>query len=957
MLQTLVILWILLGVIFWLNHKAPQPFCDKRLRLPQIANSIIFALVSGCISWEQLQRNAEIFPDFIGGFPAMSAMPKSFEYYSFYIAISVFFISFLMLMKLYNSFRSEADIQMVRKTSLYALMIPALLIGQCFISNQFAIIFKYSAISISCGLLVIVAKLRFRKLQQREMSALLLGLYFGIASHFCLKLFCNRITSDINLTIGYWLIWSTALFFAFRKGTWNKFLVLSQCGLPLAFGNLLFPTQILRDQTIFTPGFNNNMNIAVLILILSGYFSLYAAFRKKSGTLSQFIPSLPLTALICLFCAAPEQWPGISFDDYHNGEIVLPWFLFQKFGSQIYVDYIPSRGVVNYIPGFLLWLFKGDDFSYLNSFIKWADLPLYFSALTILRRRSGLLIAAAGCAGMTILTPYIGAGVLFGLLCLILFSSSLWVKKPSLMLALFFISGVAGVFYSLTDTLAVFVAMLPLAIYALYIAWKKERKAAIAVLTGAVGFLILLLLIPLSRNILCGIAEILFLQTDTYTTSHCVPLLERNIKYFNIYYVTLNYSFLLLTVLFGCRLFILPKNNRSMMHYLTSASLVILGIIMIQRAGGRAGCDEMSRVLFVSLQMVIIVLPVWYRDWVKKKLNIWQVLILCLLFGLFGSYTTSIASLESKHKGVLLEPANTCNPAEAGLPHLGSNAELQAEHFQHHKDAKALIDSILPDVENTGGFWDMTNNSAIYAYCGNGIKPPMSYPSYFYLGSPELAEKMKKEIQKSNPVLILIKGKNIEFYEGTIALRCYPLYRYMLDNYRVFGDINGKIWMIRKGCEELLKRSDSVKQDSLDDQNLLSNALDYKKIDGYPISWARTLPSLQKRMTKLASLQFQQLNANTISLYGVSSLGGDFLYLKFNRPVDSRGIIVSWQDSFAGAGQPFIAFWGGNHDFLIPMYNSTNWYLSNSRWNLTVHHEDNRNEPLQLLEATLYKRN
>ena len=525
------------------------------------------------------------------------------------------------------------------------------------------------------------------------------------------------------------------------------------------------------------------------------------------------------------------------------------------------------------------------------------------------------------------------------------------------MLALFFISGVAGVFYSLTDTLAVFIAMLPLALYALYIAWKKERKAAIAVLTGSVGFLILLLLIPLSRNILFGIAEILFLQTDTYTTSHCVPLLERNIKYFNIYYVTLNYSFLLFTVLFGIRLFVSPKNDHAMMHYLTSISLVILGIIMIQRAGGRTGCDETSRILLVSSQIMLAAVPVWYRDWVKKKLNIWQVLILCLLFGLFGSYTTSIASLESKQKGVLLEPANTCNPAEAGLPHLGSNAELQAEHFQHHKDAKALIDSILPDVENTGGFWDMTNNSAIYAYCGNGIKPPMSYPSYFYLGSPELAEKMKNEIQKSNPVLILIKGKNIEFYEGTIALRCYPLYKYMLDNYRVFGDINGKIWMIRKGCEELLKRSDSVKQDSLDDQNLLSNALDYKKIDGYPISWARSLPSLQKRMTKLASLQFQQLNANTISLYGVSSLGGDFLYLKFNRPVNSRGIIVSWQDSFAGAGQPFIAFWGGNHDFLIPMYNSTNWYLSNARWNLIVQHEDNQAEPLQLLEATLYKRN
>ena len=266
------------------------------------------------------------------------------------------------------------------------------------------------------------------------------------------------------------------------------------------------------------------------------------------------------------------------------------------------------------------------------------------------------------------------------------------------------------------------------------------------------------------------------------------------------------------------------------------------------------------------------------------------------------------------------------------------------------------LSAILPDVEENGGFLDMTNNSTIYAYCGNGIKPPMSYPSYFYLGSVELAEKMKKELQKANPVLVLIKGKNIEFYEGTIALRSYPLYTFLMDNYRVFGDVNGKTWMIRKGCEELLKKSNLVKPDSLDDQNLLSEALDYKKIDGYPISWARSINTLQKRMTKLASLPILQLSTDTISLYGTSSLYGDFLHLKFNRPVYSKGIVVSWQDSFSGAGQPFIAFWGGNQEFLIPLYTSTNWYLSALRSNLIVQYEDKLNEPLQLLEATLYKR-
>ena len=71
---------------------------------------------------------------------------------------------------------------------------------------------------------------------------------------------------------------------------------------------------------------------------------LYIKFRTEAGTISKFIPSLPLAALICMFCADPDKWGYLSADDYHNGEVLLPWFLYQKFDCIMYTDYIPSRG-------------------------------------------------------------------------------------------------------------------------------------------------------------------------------------------------------------------------------------------------------------------------------------------------------------------------------------------------------------------------------------------------------------------------------------------------------------------------------------------------------------------------------------------------------------------------------------------------------------------------------------
>ncbi len=962
MFSLLITLFLLVALLFYCSCRKKLFSLDKRMWFPAVADSLILSLSAGNIVWNVWDEKPEKFTDFIGGFLAMSAMGKSFEYYAFYTGLATFFAVFFILQKLCSKFAgNKKDIEDNRQIFLFSLIIPALMAGQIFFTSLFTLCIQISAISVVYGILATVTGCFFKKMQLREKGILLLALYFATASWFCISLYCNRTGINGNYVFIYIPVWFAGFYFALRKGYWSKFLVISQIGLPLAFSNLLPFLQILKNGKSFDPGYNNILSTTVMILILAGFLFLYFAFRKNSGETADFIPTLPLAALICMFCAVPDQWGSLTFDDYHNGEVVLPWFLFQKFGCNMYVDYIPSRGLVNYASGFFVWLFKGHDLSYIYNFYKWANLPLYILMLAVLRRRSSLLIATVGCSAMTCLTPYINAGLLLGICLWAWLSSPYWGKNPAGMLLTFFITGLLGAIYSLTDTVPVYVAMIPLAVYIFIVAWQQQRRKLLVVLLIMVLIMIFIMMIPVSRKMVLAALEVLILQSGSYTTAHCVPLMKHNTTgeiLFNMFYIAVNYGFLLLTGIFAIRLFLPVKNSgtKDKIHYFSSAALVILGIILIQRAGGRAGCDISGRSAAATLVMLAGALPVWYLDMTRKKIKIQYLLIFLIFLGMYGNYAVSLDSLEKKYYGVIYEPENTVDPAGAGLPYMGKNTVLDAAHFKHHKELKTVRDSLLSETERSSRFWDLSNNSAVYAYCGEGMVPPMRYPSYFYVASIALAEKMREEIIAADPILVLIKGKNIEFHEGMLPLRTFPLYTWLLENYRVFGDVYGKIWMIRKKYEDRLHKSALVKPETLNDITLLSEALSDKHIDGYPRSWGKSKAVLQSKLTAGEELRSVKIDKQQILLFNPSGKKGDMLYLKFNRNVYSYWMTLLWQDKFNGKGQPFMSFWGGTDEFLIPLSTSCNYLLSDAPERLLLQYNDEHGSELKLLKAELFER-
>ena len=139
----------------------------------------------------------------------------------------------------------------------------------------------------------------------------------------------------------------------------------SQWGLPLLFCVLASPPVHLNNNKLTVYHYNLIFYVILFVIILASYIILYQRYKKLKTTtnIEYFIPPMSFVAILVFIQSDPLNWPGISSDGYHSGEFYLPWWLFQKFKYLPFVDYQPARGLANYLPGFLSWLFYDNTFS------------------------------------------------------------------------------------------------------------------------------------------------------------------------------------------------------------------------------------------------------------------------------------------------------------------------------------------------------------------------------------------------------------------------------------------------------------------------------------------------------------------------------------------------------------------------------------------------------------------
>ena len=730
-------------------------------------------------------------------------------------------------------------------------------------------------------------------------------------------------------------------------GSCDRFFSVAQLGIPLLFLYLLPPPFQRRDGSWFDPEIHWTFSLLVWILIGIAWFALARAFRRAAEGEIFRVPLPILLAMAGCLLAGQDGWPAIWHDDYHNGEVALPWYLWQTMGCVPYIDYIPSRGLINYLPGFFTWLFRGHDLSFLGIGQRLADLAVLAVLLPPLRRRCGSVVAFAAILVISGLGCGIGAGLAVAIAFFFFLTEPERYRDPIRWLWWFGVLGLVGVFYSLTDTAAMVLATVPLLLRQLWRAVTEQRRA-FCLSAGAVVVIALLLLLTPFYRIIGRMLCILLEQAGVYTLAHCVPWMSsRELDAMvtqGLFWQFVRFGWLGVGAMALFSLLRKRRNTlRDELHFLGSSSVLILTVLLIQRAGGRIDLGSTSRIFTVSGLFAGFLVP-WLLPGLARRRA-----LLCgwvIVLGLYGLQSADWRNLRYNCTVTVVEPEGVVDLSAAGFPMLGRASLIQPDHLAHLIGTKALLDRVLEPEES---YLDMTNNATGYAYFHR--RPPVSYPAWNYVASRPQVERMVEEVKAAKPLLVLVKGRDVNFYEGRLPFRAHALYRYLLAEYVPFRDTGGRIWMIRRGFEARLNGVPQVEAASIGDMALAAEAFQDPKIDAYPFTWGASLERLAPHLADPVPVRvgagknlrgggeglfFAQPGGAELRLEIPAGMTGDFLLLEFDRPIVGRDFRVVWEDVLAGRGQPWIEFWGGSNCYLIPLDTSPNWLLSPWKRNCRV---------------------
>ena len=458
---------------------------------------------------------------------------------------------------------------------------------------------------------------------------------------------------------------------------------------------------------------------------------------------------------------------------------------------------------------------------------------------------------------------------------------------------------------------------------------------------------LLLLLTPFYRIIgrmLCILLE----QAGVYTLAHCVPWMSsRELDAMvtqGLFWQFVRFGWLGVGAMALFSLLRKRRNTlRDELHFLGSSSVLILTVLLIQRAGGRIDLGSTSRIFTVSGLFAGFLVP-WLLPGLARRRA-----LLCgwvIVLGLYGLQSADWRNLRYNCTVTVVEPEGVVDLSAAGFPMLGRASLIQPDHLAHLIGTKALLDRVLEPEES---YLDMTNNATGYAYFHR--RPPVSYPAWNYVASRPQVERMVEEVKAAKPLLVLVKGRDVNFYEGRLPFRAHALYRYLLKEYLPFRDTGGRIWMIRRGFEARLNGVPQVEAASIGDMALAAEAFQDPKIDAYPFTWGASLERLAPHLADPVPVRvgagknlrgggeglfFAQPGGAELRLEIPAGMTGDFLLLEFDRPIVGRDFRVVWEDVLAGRGQPWIEFWGGSNCYLIPLDTSPNWLLSPWKRNCRV---------------------
>lgn len=726
---------------------------------------------------------------------------------------------------------------------------------------------------------------------------------------------------------------------------------------------LLPPLWIEGDRLVQGFPVGRAVYVAIAAGVLATWvtaFLRWRAVRRGPETSDVFqLVSLPtIAAVLMFFHALPGGIPVVSSDDYHFGEMVVPWWSLAQHHLIPFWEYEPARGLMNYLPGAVSSLFFDGTAATFSAGTSYLYLIVVIVILPVLARSIGrgpalvALLLAPGANGLSEIDLVVTA-----FLCLMAAGYLRWGPVRWLMISYW--CAVALLLYAPGQGALAMIAVFPLVIGALYRGWTTARRPLLRGLGATlVASALLAALTPIGKMVFGAIrygAE----QSAVNSVAHSIGWSDSFGKFdVNPWLFEISRASWLIVAMLAGLLVMKELTAQSVERrrrvFAYALPILILTVLYIIRAAGRIDAAAATRLGFASIWALSLLLPVLIFAVIRPRMTgvavFGWVSAAGLIFPAFSGMDMNFAYSFDAHASPRGTPVFVEGRA-IEMPKLG-NAVFDEKHVKRLVKVKRVLDGALDPGET---YLDLTGRHATYFYFDRA--PAMEAGSVYNLVTEKQQQRAVATLTRKPPPLILIAGDNILFDGGPASLRSNLLYRHVVLelDYKVVktGDL---VWLVRPDRISRMKSDDgavAVFDNTEAPSNPLIGVFHTPELGFVPASWGRSAASLERRMRPIHRLAddmtpvpndavrepsgFYRVTGGKPSLsFDISSwklAGKQAGILGFDLACENGGAAPALTVRWGTAAQPASAmdavrFSGVNGRLLVPLDASPGWLLA-----------------------------
>ncbi|WP_240414716.1 hypothetical protein [Paenibacillus periandrae] len=654
----------------------------------------------------------------------------------------------------------------------------------------------------------------------------------------------------------------------------------------------------------------------------------------KLGNMASLESYISMPAIISISLAVLYTNVIIStlqYDDFHMGEIMLPWHQLFQFNQRYNVDFVSVQGLLGVLySGINAILFDGSIASFNLSLIATPGIIGVVILILIFKIYGRQLALFFSVIYLPVAASPILSRFYFVLpLILILFHPKLH-KRPLLHVIIWFWLSALHCFYNTTAGTALTLATIPYMAY-IIISNMKNITEYIQNHIYRVSILLvvhLIILIYLSSSII-GTIEFLIDNASSNSLAYGVPFFSDiqaipNMfpQWFHSTQINrliwesirvggwLGTSFLFVFYIFKV-IASKDKHNREILLFLFC--MIVFLILVIPYSLGRIDPASMKRSGSVSLFCFSVLLPFFF--YLRSIQHIPKCGTMLLLGGVLGIGTLFVQADYSQYPKKLIHTTdvpqsfNLIDGSELNLPNLGK-IFVDPTRIDELSRINSIMNVLLKKNET---FADLTNRSLLYVVLDK--KVPSLYSADYLAANELIQEKVINHLASDKPPVVFI-GPAIRHDGGPASLRSYRIYRWFLEKGYKYYEQNELQFLIRPDRFDDLG---FVSQDNGKNTEQLAKVFGLNDMSFIPVAWGRSLKEMSGRFyvanIKTALANINQINTDT----------DGWNYVNGNDPYLTWGLL----EPVSGFNADFVAFniqlkEPIKHDFRFQVFWDTN---------------------------------